>query len=94
MDFDQKARKIVKEHLGIYDPDYYDIESERVSYLSCNETEVYSLSKHQCNLIHLCFPAHIFFDDAFEKHAPSEEHNFAVNKFVKQLMNVLDESAS
>lgn len=42
----------------------------------------------------LLFLAHIFFDDAFEQGETLEENDRVVNRFVKQLIEVVNQAAS
>lgn len=53
------------------------------------------LLKCRCQITsHFCFSVHIFFDDAFEQGKSDDEDDRLPNKFVKQLINVMDEAAS
>ena len=54
-------------------------------------TTVTSQYRHVIYVDILHFPAHIFFDDAFEGHEDNE-YNFTVNEYVKMLIKSVEYS--
>jgi len=82
MDEDQSARRNAQKYLRIVDPDYYEFEGKPINDLLV-----------VVSLIIVCFLVHIFFDDAFELCDENDE-DMVVNRFVKQLVEVVDTAAS
>lgn len=92
LDEDQCARRVAQKYLRVVDPDYYEFESK---YFSNYVTNIFKKNIRLLTNFNrlISFSAHIFLDDAFEISDHSDDDS-QVNRFVKLLVDTIDEAAS